>query len=110
MDVAWDEVTPASWDEALLKQPWEPLYDADDKLFAYWLHGDCPRCQHENAINREFRLKVLLDRASGPRPPMRREVYVQCECRSEHAGRPNGETGCGARSSIIFTIPAGTNQ
>lgn len=104
MDMAWDEVTPASWDEELMKWRWEDRC-ADGKLIAYTLHGACPRCGHADAIDHDFRLQTILDRGAAPPAVMCREVYIECECTGEHAGRPPGETGCGARSSIQFSIP-----
>jgi hypothetical protein len=106
VDVAWDEVTPASWDEELVKWRWEDRLDASGKLLiAYTLHGACPRCGHEDAIDHDFRLQTILDRSTTPPPVINREVYIECACTGEHAQRPAGQAGCGARSSIQFSIP-----
>jgi hypothetical protein len=105
----WEEVTPKEWEESLTQWRWQERYNGDGNLVAYTLLVPCPRCQHENAIDLEFRLKILLDRESNP-PALQREIYVQCECIDDHPGRPAEETGCGARSSIKFSIPAGKGQ
>jgi hypothetical protein len=109
VSVGWNEVTSQAWVEALRRQPWQERYDSDDKRVAYTLRVPCPRCGHKGAIDLEFRLKILSDRGAPP-PVLHREKYVQCECVEEHPGRPAEETGCGARSSIKFTLPTGTDQ
>jgi hypothetical protein len=109
MDVAWDEITPIDWEQTLARHRWEEKPDSKGRLVAYMLHVSCPRCQHEDAIDLEFPLKILVDRAS-PRATIHPEIYVECECTGEHAGRPAGEQGCGARSSMKFSIPEGTGQ
>jgi hypothetical protein len=109
MDVPWDEVTPIAWEEELARQRWAEERDSEGRLVAYTLLVPCPRCQHQDAIDLEFRLKILVDRAVTP-PSLHPEIYLECECTGEHAGRPADQKGCGARSSMKFSIPEGTSQ
>jgi hypothetical protein len=101
----WSEITTIEWEDALTRLPWTPRPDTGPAV-AYALRAACPRCAHEHAIDLEHPVRVILDRAQVA-APITPEIYVQCECTGEHPGRPAGETGCGSRASIQFTIPAG---
>lgn len=109
MAEAWDEVTSVEWERELMRQQWQARRDGNGKLLAYTLHVACPRCLHEKAIDLEHDVKPLLDR-DGPPPLIHANIYAECQCTDEHPGRPAGETGCGARATIEFNIPAGAGQ
>lgn len=109
MDEAWDEVTPVDWESDLARQHWAERRDENGKPVSYTLHVSCPRCHHKGAIDLEYYPRPLLDRFITS-SVIHANIYAQCECTGEHAGRPADETGCGARASIEFSIPAGTDQ
>ena len=97
MDVPWDEVTPIAW-EKLARQRWAEERDSEGRLVAYTLLVPCPRCQHQDAIDLEFRLKILVDRSVTP-PSLHPEIYPSANARASTRA-PGGPEGCGARSSI----------
>ena len=65
------------------------------------LQGHCPRCDHEMS-KRLSELGWFPDAVrDGSEPGL---VVVQCNCGAEHAGRPEGEHGCGAYGALQVEV------
>ena len=102
MAVEWCEVTSTEWEDQLARLVWTPQRTSKGEVFAYTVQADCPRCKEPGIA---LRHPVEIIRANPA--PVKAEIYAQCECSGEHPGRPADETGCGCRTSMIFTIPTG---
>jgi hypothetical protein len=105
MAVEWSEVTSTDWENQLGQLVWQAERSSDGRVSAYFLVADCPRCEEPGIDLRHPTQIIRADLA-----PVRVEMYVQCECSGEHLGRPADETGCGSRTSMVFTIPTGAGK
>ncbi|WP_329285590.1 hypothetical protein [Streptomyces sp. NBC_00691] len=99
--------TPLSHQPVPYQEITEPYYAVEvarthslDQAYGddYVLICTCPRCGA--ALDIELFDPVYKAASTSappnPNPTGAREVPVSCVCRSEHDGRPEGRTGCGA--------------
>ncbi|GGX04972.1 hypothetical protein GCM10010297_28160 [Streptomyces malachitofuscus] len=62
------------------------------------LEGPCPRCRGAMSVH----LVEDIVRGGGPTTATAEPYHtLRCGCRSAHAGRPDGRTGCGAYWNIV---------
>jgi hypothetical protein len=90
--VSWQDGAPPELEEALRRSLDATACD-DGSDDIRWV---CPRCRREQFLN-VVRDQVWAGLSGGTRTG---EVALRCECRYDHAGRPEGEVGCGYRVFI----------
>jgi hypothetical protein len=65
----------------------------------YLLHGRCPRCDDE--MFKLLRIdEIVQDTVRG----IPERVVVICNCTQDHAGRPEGKSGCGAYGALLIEV------
>jgi hypothetical protein len=63
------------------------------------LSGPCPRCGHLMSAAIEVEASTRLYRVTAASGSGTNVVY--CNCTSDHHGRPDGDSGCGAYGALV---------
>lgn len=94
--VPWRQGPTAEFEEALIDSfESEPGPDGADLV-----RWTCPRCRHPHVqtVERDGQWAGLAA-ASSPRSG---ELAIRCDCRQEHADRPDDSVGCGFRTVVTI--------
>src|SRR3712207_3076364 len=88
-DSGWNTIAAATWKGEIT--PADP-----NSLNA---SGPCPRCRHDASGTPELEVALATsgpDLAAEVDELGQEEFTFVCDCRGDHAGRPDGRDGCGA--------------
>ncbi len=102
-DLAWEEESSDELGAAAattFRYQWLPVGQPTRIV----LEGPCPACSEP--FTYDWPLVVVRDwvmESAGPRAP--EPVTVYCQCRRAHAGRPEGEMGCGRYWELDVPVP-----
>jgi hypothetical protein len=91
--VAYEERADEEWAKQVMATlAWKQA--GDDWV----LYGTCPKCSHE--MDKTIGSGYLTDTYRGSVT----SVIVACNCRADHAGRPEGRAGCGRYGGLELEL------